>query len=131
MPVPIRVLLVEDNDVYRETLEFLLRRHADIVVVGAVADGSSAARACAELRADVVVIDYRLPDVDGSVAAAEVLQRCPSSSVVFLSASTGVEEPETVKIAGTTFVRKDEGVEALLGAVRTAAERGGGYGSDD
>lgn len=131
MPAPIRVLLVEDNDVYRDTLEFLLRRYADVAVVGAVADGSSAARACAELGADVVVIDYRLPDVDGPAAAAEVLQRCPGSSVVFLSASAGAEEREPARIAGMAFVRKDEGVEALLSAVREAADRGGGRGSDD
>lgn len=131
MPAPIRVLLVEDNDVYRETLEFLLRRHADVTVVGAVGDGSSAARACAELAADVVVIDYRLPDVDGPAAAAEVLERCPRSSVVFLSASAGAEARETARIAGMAFVRKDEGVEALLAAVREAAGRGGRSGPDD
>jgi DNA-binding NarL/FixJ family response regulator len=128
--VPIRVLLVEDHDVYRETLEFLLRRYADIVVVGAVADGSSAARACAELDADVVVIDYRLPDMDGATAAAEVVRSCPGSSVVFLSASAGAEERETARIAGMAFVRKDEGVETLLRAVRAAARRGGGRESD-
>ncbi len=131
MSPPIRVLLVEDNDVYRETLEFLLRRDPDVVVVGAVGNGSSAARACAELDAHVVVMDYRLPDVDGPVAAAEVLRRCPESSVVFLSASAGIEERETARIAGMAFVRKDAGVEALLGAVREAAEKGGGRGSDD
>lgn len=131
MPSPIRVLLVEDNDVYRETLEFLLRLQAGVAVVGAVTDGASAADACAELGADVVVIDYRLPDMDGSVAAGEVLRRCPDSSVVFLSASAGVEERETARIAGMAFVRKDEGVDALLGAVREAAEGRGGRGADD
>ena len=125
MPAPIRVLLVEDNDVYRETLEFLLRRYEDIEVVGAIGNGSSAASACADTGADVVVIDYRLPDLDGPAAAAEVLRRCPGSAVVILSASAGAEERETARIAAMALVRKDDGVEALLGAVRAAANRGG------
>ena len=118
---PIRVLLVEDNDVFRESLVFLLRRQADVEVVGAVADGSSAARACAELEAEVVVIDYRLPDVDGAEVAEAVRDRCPGTSVVFLSASAGKEEHEAARSTGAPLVRKDEGVDALVDAVRTAA----------
>jgi len=118
---PIRVLLVEDNDVFRESLVFLLRRQADVEVVGAVADGSSAAPACAELEAEVVVIDYRLPDVDGAEVAEAVRDRCPGASVVFLSASAGKEEQEAARSTGAPLVRKDEGVDALVDAVRTAA----------
>ena len=71
------MLLVEDSEVYRESLVFLLGRAKGIEVVGAVATGGAAAGASAELRADVVVIDYRLPDVDGSTAAEEVRERLP------------------------------------------------------
>ena len=131
MPAPIRVLLVEDNDVYRETLEFLLRRSPGIDVVGAVADGASAAGACAELGADVVVVDYRLPDMDGPAAAAGVQRRCPGSAIVILSASAGAKERESARIAAMEFVRKDEGVEALLDAVRAAAGRGGRRAAHD
>jgi len=118
---PIRVLLVEDNDVFRESLVFLLQRQPEVEVVGAVADGSSAAPACAELDADVVVIDYRLPDVDGAEVAEAVRDRCPGASVVFLSASAGKEEQEAARSTGAPLVRKDEGVDALVDAVRTAA----------
>jgi DNA-binding NarL/FixJ family response regulator len=119
------VLLVEDNDVYRDALDFLLRRRDDVTVVGAVAGGSSAAAACAELGADVVVIDYRLPDLDGPEAAAEVRERCPGAAVVFLSASTGAEEREAARISGAPLVGKDEGVDALVEAIQQAAARGG------
>ena len=118
---PIRVLLVEDNDVFRESLVFLLRLQADVEVVGAVADGSSAAPACAELEAEVVVIDYRLPDVDGAEVAEAVRDRCPGTPVVFLSASAGAEEHEAARSTGAPLVRKDEGVDALVDAVRAAA----------
>jgi len=121
---PIRVLLVEDNDAYRDTIVFLLRRRDEVAVVGEVSDGSSAADACAEQRADVVVVDYRLPDVSGAVAAAEIRERCPQASVVFLSAFAGTEELEAARIAGVTLVRKDQGVDALVEAIRAAASRG-------
>jgi DNA-binding NarL/FixJ family response regulator len=120
-----RVLLVEDNDVFRESLEFLLRRRPGIDVVGAVADGASAARVCAELGADVVVIDYRLPDGDGSEAAAAVRRRCPRVSVVFLSASAGRDERDAAQSSGVALVRKDEGVDALVRALHAAVERRG------
>jgi DNA-binding NarL/FixJ family response regulator len=128
---PIRVLLVEDNDVYREALEFLLGRRDDVVVAGAVADGSAAASTCATLGADVVVIDYRLPDLDGREVVTEVRERCPGAGMVFLSASTGEEEREAARIAHIALVGKDEGVEALVAAVREAAERKRARGPDD
>ena len=118
---PIRVLLVEDNDVYRESLVFLLGRQEGLEVVGAVGDGRSAPHACADLAAEVVVVDYRLPDVDGAEAADDVLARCPEAAIVFLSASAGQEEVDSARRFGGAFVRKDEGVETLVGAVRAAA----------
>lgn len=114
------MLLVEDSDVYRESLVFLLGRVVGIDVVGAVATGASAGRACAELGADVAVIDYRLPDVDGAQAAADVRERCPRASVVFLSASTGEEELAAARRLDAPLVRKDAGLDALVEAVRAA-----------
>jgi DNA-binding NarL/FixJ family response regulator len=119
----IRVLLVEDSDVYRDSLVFLLARVTGIEVVGAVATGAAAASACEELEAQVAVIDYRLPDVDGAEAAAEVRRRCPEAAVVFLSASAGDDEVAAARSSGASLVRKDEGVDALVQAIRAA--RGG------
>jgi DNA-binding NarL/FixJ family response regulator len=121
VPGPIRVLLVEDNEVYRDSLEFLLDRYDGIEVVGAVALGEAAATACAEGGAEVVVIDYRLPDVEGSVAAEEVRERCPEAAIVFLSASVGQEERDAARRAGVALVRKDEGIDILVDAVRAAS----------
>jgi DNA-binding NarL/FixJ family response regulator len=120
---PIRVLLVEDNEVYRESLVFLLRRREELDVVGAVADGASATRACRELEPDVVVLDYRLPDLDGSEVASDLRARCSGAAVVFLSASAGRDEYDAASGAGAPLVRKDEGVDALVAAVRVAAGR--------
>jgi len=113
---PIRVLLVEDSDVYRESLVFLLGRQYGLEVVGAVATGAAAARACADTAPDVVVIDYRLPDIDGAETAEEVRAARPEAAIVFLSASVGGEEVDA------PLVRKDEGVDRLVEVVREAAE---------
>ena len=119
---PLRLLLVEDNDVYRDSLVFLLGRVDRLEVAGAVADGGSAVRACEELDPDVVVLDYRLPDGMGSEVADELRARCPDAAVVFLSASAGKEEYDAASSAGAALVRKDAGIDALVEAVRAAAE---------
>ncbi len=115
---PIRVLLVEDSEVYRDSLVFLLGTRADVDVVAAVGDGASAVEASREHEPDVVVLDYRLPDVDGATVASEL-----SGPVVFLSASAGRDEYDAASSAGAALVRKDEGIDALLAAIRAAAGR--------
>jgi DNA-binding NarL/FixJ family response regulator len=120
---PIRVLLVEDSDVYRESLVFLLRSKSEVDVAGAVPDGASAVRACRELRPDVVVLDYRLPDVDGAEVVADLEADGSNAAIVFLSASAGRDEYDAASSAGAALVRKDEGVDALVRAVRAAVGR--------
>lgn len=115
---PIRVLLVEDSDVYRDSLVFLLGTRTGLEVVDAVPDGASAVRAARERLPDVVVLDYRLPDIDGGAVAAEI-----DAAVVFLSASAGRDEYDAASSAGAALVRKDEGIDALVRAVRAAAGR--------
>jgi DNA-binding NarL/FixJ family response regulator len=122
--VPIRVLLVEDSEVYRDSLVFLLGTRAGLDVVAAVPDGASAVRAHREHEPDVVVLDYRLPDVDGATVAAEIRDDGPNpAAVVFLSASAGADEYDAASSAGAALVRKDEGIDALVRAVRAAVGR--------
>jgi DNA-binding NarL/FixJ family response regulator len=120
---PIRVLLVEDSDVYRDSLVFLLGARSDLEIAGAVADGASAVRAFRELRPDVVVLDYRLPDVDGATVASDLEAEGVRPAIVFLSASAGRDEYDAASSAGAALVRKDEGIDALVRAVRAAAGR--------
>ncbi len=117
---PVRVLLVEDSDVYRDSLVFILGTRSDIEVVAAAPDGAAAIRAAGEHAPDVVVLDFRLPDIDGATVARELGDEV---AVVFLSASAGREEYDAASSAGAALVRKDEGIDALVRAVRTAAGR--------
>jgi DNA-binding NarL/FixJ family response regulator len=119
----IRILLVEDSDVYRDSLVFLLGTRSGLDVVGAVPDGASALRAFREHTPDVVILDYRLPDVDGAVVAADIREEAHQAALVFLSASAGTDEYDAASSAGAALVRKDEGIDALVRAVRAAAGR--------
>ena len=123
MAAPIRVLLVEDSDVYRDSLVFLLGRREGLEVVAAVADGSSAVKAVVEADPDVVVLDYRLPDLEGGEVAAAIRERDAEAAIVFLSASAGRDEYDAAAFAEAPLVRKDDGIDALVEAVRAVAGR--------
>jgi DNA-binding NarL/FixJ family response regulator len=120
---PIRVLLVEDNEVYRDSLAFLLGRYDDLEVVAAVGIASAAPGAALELAPDVAIVDYRLPDHDGFEAAEMIRERSPETAIVFLSASAGEDERAAARRAGADLIGKDDGVDTLVGAVRAAAGR--------
>jgi DNA-binding NarL/FixJ family response regulator len=120
--VPLRVLLVEDSDVYRSSLELLLAMQDGIDVVGGVATGDEALAACPELRPDVVLMDLRLPGAGGVAATAEVLQASPGTAVVCLTAEATPDEREAITAAGAVaIVEKGRPVEVLVAAIRAAA----------
>jgi DNA-binding NarL/FixJ family response regulator len=122
MAGPIRVLLVEDNDVYRSSLELLLGMQDGLLVVGSIANGAAAARTCAETQADVVLMDYRLPGMDGAEATAAVLAHCPGAAVVCLTAEATADEREAVLAAGAVaLVEKGRPTAELAAAIRRAA----------
>ena len=74
---PLRILLVEDNDVFRQALELLLGLQEGIEVVGAVSEGTAVVAACHELDPDVCVMDFRLPGMDGVEATIALRAACP------------------------------------------------------
>jgi DNA-binding NarL/FixJ family response regulator len=119
----IRVLLVEDNQVFREALELLLGLRSDMEVVASVPDGEHAAAAAAEVRPDVVLMDYRLPGLDGVQATRAVREACPSAAVVCLTASATLRERDALTEAGVVAcLRKDDGLDAVVAAIHGAAQ---------
>jgi DNA-binding NarL/FixJ family response regulator len=120
--VPVRILLVEDNDVYRSSLELLLGLQDGLQVVGSVAEGTAAAGTCAATRADVVLMDFRLPGLDGAAATAAVRSACPSAAVVCLTAEATEADREAVLAAGAVaLVEKGQPIGELVTAIREAA----------
>lgn len=122
MSEPIRVLLVEDNQVFREALELILGLRSDMKVVASVPDGSNAAAVAADVRPDVVVMDYRLPGLDGVQATRAVRDACPTAAVICLTASATLRERDALAGAGVVaFLRKDDGLDAVVAAIHDAA----------
>jgi DNA-binding NarL/FixJ family response regulator len=122
MAPAVRLLLVEDNKVFRDALELLLGLRSDIEVVASVADGTAAVPACREHQPDVVLMDYRMPGLDGLKATAAVLESCPTATVVCLTASTGEGEAEELLRAGAAAcLSKDQELDSIVAAIHEAA----------
>jgi DNA-binding NarL/FixJ family response regulator len=121
---PVRVVLVEDNQMFRETLELLLGLRPDIDVVASVASGNEAPEACARLEPDVVLMDYRMPGLNGAQATEAVLAAAPNARVVCLTASVSRKEVVQLLAAGAVAcLTKDEDLDDIVAAIHEAAAR--------
>jgi DNA-binding NarL/FixJ family response regulator len=121
---PVRVVLVEDNETFRQTLELLFGLRDEIEVVASVATGDKAPPIVADLKPDVVLMDYRMPGLNGAEATRAVLEASPDTSVVCLSASVTPQEIDEVLAAGAVAcVTKDQDFDKLVATIRAAAGR--------
>ena len=119
---PIRVLLVEDNRVFREALELLLKLQPDLDVVASVEDGTEAVGACLAASADVAIVDYRLPGLDGVQVTGALRAARPETAVVCLSAEASRREVAALHAAGAVAcLTKDQALTEIVDAVRAAA----------
>jgi two-component system response regulator DesR len=118
----IRIVIVEDNAVFREALELLLGLRSDLVVVASVADGEEAVPMCRKHNPNVALMDYRLPGLDGIEATRELKRACPEVAVVALTASANREEMEALREAGAVAcLTKDQELEEIVEAIHRAA----------
>src|SRR4051794_1070541 len=114
-------MIVDDHPIWREALERDLRT-AGLEVVGSAGDGEQALRRMAAARPDVVVLDLRLPVLDGVATTREIAARHPGVRVLVLSASG--EEGDVlaaIKAGATGYLVKSASREELLEAVRRTA----------
>jgi len=121
----IRVLLADDQALVRAGFQALLDAQPDIEVVGEASDGESALRLAAELRPDVVLMDIRMPGVDGLAATRRIAadQRLASVRVVIVT-TFGLDEYvfEAIRSGASGFLVKDTEPADLLQAVRVVAD---------
>ncbi|MGA4950723.1 response regulator [Streptomyces lydicamycinicus] len=118
----IRVLLADDEEMVRHGVRLILRHAEGIEVVGEAANGAEAVRRAAEDRPDVVLLDVRMPVLDGLAAVEPLVALDPAPQVVMLT-TFGDEENvlRALRAGATGFLLKDEGPQELIRAVRAAA----------
>ena len=122
----IRVLLVDDEAMVRVGLRMVLSAESDIEVVGEAADGEEAEHATLELQPDVVLMDVRMPRVDGIEGSRRVMAARPETRVVVLTTFGEDAYVEAALRAGVSgFLLKVSPPEQLIHAVRTVASGGG------
>jgi DNA-binding NarL/FixJ family response regulator len=118
----IRVLLVDDDDLMRAGLRSVLSSDATIEVVGEAGDGRAALKCVRELGPEIVLMDVRMPDVDGISATREVLATHPDVKVVIL---TTFEEDDYIfgalNAGASGFLLKRTSPEELIAGLHTVA----------
>ena len=117
----ITVLLSEDHMILREGLRALLAGEPDIQIVGEAANGRQAVELCQLLRPHIVVMDIRMPLLNGLEATRQILQALPATKILILSASSDplhLEQLMKLKIAG--YLLKQSEAQLLPAAIRAA-----------
>lgn len=126
MTEPIRILLVDDQALIRLGFRMVLDAEADLEVVGEAGDGSEAIARAATLRPDVVLMDVRMPGIDGIAATDAIVRSHPDTHVLVLTTFDLDEYAFAAIRAGASgFLLKDAERHELLSAVR-AVHRGDG-----
>ena len=121
----IRIVLVDDQELVRAGLRGILREHLGFQIVGECADGDGALRAVADKRPDIVLMDVRMPSVDGVTATRRLHEAHPDIPVLALTTFDDDEALAGMLRAGAAgFVLKGVPAEELHRAVRTVAAGG-------
>jgi DNA-binding NarL/FixJ family response regulator len=122
---PIRILLVDDQRLMREGLRILLELESDLEVVGEAENGQAALGAYADLQPDVVLMDIRMPGMDGVEATWRLRERWPEARVIILTTFDDDEYVfEGLRAGARGYLLKDVSGYDLAEAVRTVAAGG-------
>jgi DNA-binding NarL/FixJ family response regulator len=121
----IRVVIADDQPLVRAGLRMILAAEPDLEIVGEAADGRTAVEACTELRPDVVLMDVRMPDVDGIEATRQVTATDDPPRVLVLT-TFDLDEVvyDALRAGASGFLLKDAPEERLVTAIRVVAEGG-------
>lgn len=115
----VRVLAADDQRVVREGLAMLLGLLPDVEVVGTAADGEEAIALAAELRPDVVLMDLRMPRLDGAEATRRLRERCPGIQVIVLTTYADDRSViDALRAGARGYLTKDAGAAEIRQALQ-------------
>ena len=118
----IRVVIADDHPQIRLALRHVLETEGDFEVVGEAENGESAVEVAARTHPNVVVLDYRMPHLNGLQAARRILERFPDVVLIMMSGDEDPEvESEATRAGVTSYMSKTGGTEELVTALRRAA----------
>jgi DNA-binding NarL/FixJ family response regulator len=122
MSEQIKVMIVDDHPVVRNGLSGMFASEADFVVVGEASDGAEALRRARTLKPDVILMDLRMPEMDGVQAISELAAAGVAARVLVLTTfDTDGDVVSAIEAGATGYLLKDAPAEQLFDAVRRAA----------
>lgn len=120
MNTAIKVFLVDDHEIFRNGLKQLIDREEDMEVVGEAADGETALEDLVTIIPDVIIMDIRMPGINGIETAEAILRLRPNSKIIFFSL---YDSPDYVTRAldmkASGFILKDTSNKIFLNAIRS------------
>jgi DNA-binding NarL/FixJ family response regulator len=118
----IRLVIADDHPVVRDGLRGMLENQPDFEVVGDAADGTAALRLADELEPDLILMDLRMPVMDGVTATREIKSRHPGIQVLVLTTyDSDADILPAIEAGATGYLLKDTSREELYRAIRSAA----------
>ena len=119
---PTKILFADDHQIVREGLARLIDREKDLKIVAEADNGLDAVRLAKELKPDLIVLDLKMPVMDGTAAAVEILRDNPNARILILTSFATSAEIKTALDAGVlSTIVKDSSSETLIDALRRTA----------
>ena len=116
---PARIVIAEDHALVRSGLRLMLEDEPDLKVIGEAENGREAVELCRRVRPDLVLMDVRMPDMDGLTATREIKQELPRTSVVIVTIQENTDYLfDALKAGAAGYILKKARPDELLGTVR-------------
>ncbi|MDW8325697.1 MAG: response regulator transcription factor [Anaerolineales bacterium] len=117
----IRILIADDHEVVRKGLALVLRQEPDFEIIGEAHDGPETVQRSCELYPDVLLLDFKMPGMNGAEVARRVCQHCPQTRFVILSGAEVEGSMLEAMEAVDAYLSKDVGPEELTQTIRAVA----------